>query len=68
MRTTGCRLCTYRLTAVALAMQGFAYVGYKTQEAAAAALDQFNHIEFPPSSGQRLKVRPVTYDISKLLR
>lgn len=37
--------------------QGFAYVGYKTQEAAAAALDQFNCIDFPPSSGQRLKVR-----------
>ena len=46
-----------RLNAEALAAQGFAYVGYKTQEAAAAALDQFNGIEFPPSSGQRLRVR-----------
>ena len=32
-------------------------MGYKTQEAAAAALDQFNCMDFPPGSGQRLKVR-----------
>ncbi len=38
-------------------LQGFAYVGYKTPEAAAAALDQLNCIEFPPNSGQRLKAR-----------
>ncbi len=38
-------------------LQGFAYVGYKTPEAAATALDQLNCIEFPPNSGQRLKAR-----------
>ena len=47
--------------------QGFAYVGYKTQEAAAAALDQFNGIDFPPSSGQRLKVRLQSPDLPATL-
>lgn len=37
--------------------QGFAYVGYRTAEAAAAALQQLNGMECPPSSGQRLKAR-----------
>ena len=36
--------------------QGFCYVNYSTPEAAAAAIEQYNGMEFPPHSGHRIKV------------
>ncbi len=39
------------------ASKGFSYVNYSSREAAAAALDTLNGIEWPPASGARLKVR-----------
>jgi len=37
-------------------VQGYCYVNYSTHESAAAAVQYFNGIEFPPRSGHRLKV------------
>ncbi|KAK9841804.1 hypothetical protein WJX81_004164 [Elliptochloris bilobata] len=53
----GCEYCDLKHDHSTGASRGFAYVGYKTPEAAAAALDQLNCTEFPPNSGQRLKVK-----------
>ena len=39
------------------ASKGFCYVNYSSREAAAAALDTLNGIEWPPASGARIKVR-----------
>ena len=36
--------------------KGYAYVGYSTHEAAAAAVAQLNGADFPPNSGYCLKV------------
>lgn len=38
------------------ASKGFCYVNYSSKEAAAAAMDILNGIEWPPASGTRLKV------------
>ena len=38
-------------------MQGFAYVSYYAPEMAALAVQHLNGLEFPPNSGQRMKVR-----------
>ena len=37
-------------------LQGFCYVYYSHADAAAAAMDHLNGMEFPPNSGHRLKV------------
>ena len=39
-----------------LLTQGFCYVNYSTAEAAFAAVEQINGLEFPPHSGHRIKV------------
>ena len=40
-------------------LQGFCYVYYASADAADAAMDHLNGVEFPPNSGHRLKVSPV---------
>lgn len=37
-------------------LQGFCYVYYSHADAAAAAMDHLNGMEFPPNTGHRLKV------------
>lgn len=37
-------------------VQGYCYINYSTPDAAAAAIEQLNGIEFPPASGHRIKV------------
>jgi hypothetical protein len=49
--------------AVALSTQGYAYINYSTPEAAAAAVEHLNGIEFPLHSGNRIKVSTSTLGI-----
>ncbi len=41
---------------VVSSLQGYCYVNYSTPDAAAAAVEQLNGIEFPAHSGHRIKV------------
>ena len=49
-----CQLKRDRVTGLS---KGYAYVGYSTADAAAAAVAQLNGLEFPPHSGRPLKVQ-----------
>ena len=53
----GMDYCDLKRDRVTGQSKGYAYVNYSTADAAAAAVEQLNGLEFPPHSGQRLKVR-----------
>lgn len=55
-RFPGMEYCDLKKDRATGKSKGYAYVNYSTPEAAAAAVDQLNGIEFPPHSGHRLKV------------
>ena len=52
----GMEYCDLKRDRVTGQSKGYAYVNYSTADAAAAAVEQLNGLEFPPHSGQRLKV------------
>ena len=53
----GMEYCDLKRDRVTGQSKGYAYVNYSTADAAAAAVEQLNGLEFPPHSGQRLKVQ-----------
>ncbi|GAX83551.1 hypothetical protein CEUSTIGMA_g10976.t1 [Chlamydomonas eustigma] len=55
-RLPGMEYCDLKKDRTTGRSKGFCYINYSTQEAAAAAIEQFNGVEFPPQSGHRIKV------------
>lgn len=55
-RFHGMEYCDLKKDRASGKSKGYAYINYSTPEAAAAALEQLNGIEFPPHSGHRIKV------------
>eukprot|EP00955_Chlamydomonas_euryale_P010798 116701-Chlamydomonas_euryale.AAC.1 len=55
-RLPGMEYCDLKLDRATCKSKGFAYVNYSTPDAACAAIEQLNGLEFPPHSGHRMKV------------
>ncbi|GAX80303.1 hypothetical protein CEUSTIGMA_g7741.t1 [Chlamydomonas eustigma] len=55
-RLPGMEYCDLKKDRTTGRSKGFCYINYSTQEAATAAIEQFNGVEFPPQSGHRIKV------------
>lgn len=55
-RFHGMEYCDLKKDRTTAKSKGYCYVNYSTHEAAAAAVDQLNGMEFPPHTGHRIKV------------